>query len=141
MNEKSGKNYFFFEDLVELLQEVHFEEDSEATLLQALLDLDDDGDGMIPKEEMITYLSSMGEAFSQEEIKDFLSYAIRTHPQSSQTLKTSEKETYERNGRTCQRTKTLSKTLEPEEMIDLRLLCKVMMPVMSAREEILKAAS
>ena len=80
MNEKSGKNYFFFEDLVELLQEVHFEEDSEATLLQALLDLDDDGDGMIPKEEMITYLSSMGEAFSQEEIKDFLSYAIRTHP-------------------------------------------------------------
>jgi Ca2+-binding EF-hand superfamily protein len=48
--------------------------------MQALLDLDDDGDGMIPKEEMTTYLSSMGEAFTHEEIKDFLTYATKAQP-------------------------------------------------------------
>ncbi len=69
--------------------------------MQALLDLDDDGDGMIPKEEMTTYLSSMGEAFTHEEIKDFLTYATKAQPKVPQTLKTKEKETYDRNGRTC----------------------------------------
>jgi len=53
MAERLGKkNYFLFEDLIELLQEVTFQEDTEDTLMQALLDLDDDGDGFIPKEEM-----------------------------------------------------------------------------------------
>jgi len=65
MAERIGKkNYFLFEDLLELLQEVTFQEDTEDVLMQALLDLDDDGDGFIPKEEMLNYLSSMGEAFS-----------------------------------------------------------------------------
>ena len=64
MNEKRGKNYFLFEDLVELMQEYSFYEDTEAVLYQALLELDQDGDGLIPKDEMASYLTTMGETFS-----------------------------------------------------------------------------
>lgn len=142
MAERLGKkNYFLFEDLLELLQEVTFEEDTEDALMQALLDLDDDGDGFIPKEEMLTYLSTMGEAFSQEEIKDFLSYAVKAEPKDPLKVVAKEKESYDRNGRECTRVKKTEKTYPPEEMIDLNLLCKVMMPRVNAREDILKAAS
>lgn len=142
MAERLGKkNYFLFEDLIELLQEVTFQEDTEDTLMQALLDLDDDGDGFIPKEEMMNYLTSMGEAFSQDEIKDFLAYATKAQPKEDLKVFTKEKETYDRNGRECTRIKKKEKAYTPEEMIDLKLLCSVMMPRMNTREDILKAAS
>jgi Ca2+-binding EF-hand superfamily protein len=40
MNKKTNKNYFLFEDLLELLHEFNFIEDTEQELLSALYELD-----------------------------------------------------------------------------------------------------
>jgi len=66
---------------------------------------------------------------------------MKAEPKEALKVVTKEKETYDRNGRECTRVKKTEKTYPPEEMIDLKLLCQVMMPRMNAREEILKAAS
>ena len=51
-------------------------EDTEKEMLKALQELDHDADGFIPKEDMIQFLTGMGETFKEEEVMEFLKYAI-----------------------------------------------------------------
>ena len=44
--------------------------------MQALYDLDDDGDGYIPVRAMTDFLTQLGEVFSEQEAQDFIAYAL-----------------------------------------------------------------
>ena len=68
LTSKRNKNLFTFVDLLEILSDnSHFTEDSAEDLLVALRELDDDADGYIPVPDMMQFLTSLGEVFTEEE--------------------------------------------------------------------------
>ena len=50
--DKKGRGYFTMPDLVRLLNETGFQEDTQPDLLKALQELDDDADGFVEKEAL-----------------------------------------------------------------------------------------
>ena len=71
-----SKGFFNLEQLLTLLGEFEFKQDTEEEIIEAFRELDHDGDGYIPSEEFGKYLSQMGEGFNSEEIKEFMTYAL-----------------------------------------------------------------
>ena len=71
-----GGGRITIDKLIGLLQNTEFKEDNQADLLKDLYELDNDADGMIEKEELVTYLKTMGEGLSDEEMESFLKVAI-----------------------------------------------------------------
>lgn len=122
MEAKRKKNYFHFEDLVELLRDYHFLEDTEADLLGALRELDEDGDGLIPIEEMARFLTTMGETFTEEEINDFLAHAVKAQP--------TERALDDSNASIPQKPLT--------DHVDIVKLASLMMPVLNLRMELVR---
>lgn len=43
--------------------------------MEALRELDHDGDGLIPEKDMAEFLNTLGESFSDEELTDFMKHA------------------------------------------------------------------
>ena len=77
LTNKRNKNLFTFVDLLEILSDnPNLTEDSAEDLLVALRELDDDADGYIPVPEMLQFLTSLGEVFSEDEAQDFILYAL-----------------------------------------------------------------
>eukprot|EP00347_Sterkiella_histriomuscorum_P016552 403352759 len=74
--DKKHRGYFTLNDLIQLLSEFQFKEDTEMDLLNALQELDQGADGFIPKDMFVQYLTTVGEIFTQEEVNEFLKYAL-----------------------------------------------------------------
>ena len=62
-------------DLVRLLNETGFQEDTTSDLLKALQELDDDADGFVEKETIAKALTNLGEGLSREEVEMLLEIA------------------------------------------------------------------
>lgn len=68
--------YEKFEQLVlRIVKESEYPRDSEERIITAFQTLDPEGEGFIRKDELAAILSSQGEAFTQEEIDDFVDQA------------------------------------------------------------------
>ncbi|CDW86279.1 calmodulin [Stylonychia lemnae] len=74
--DKKHRGYFTFNDLIQLLSDFQFKEDTEMDLLNALQELDQGADGFIPKETFTHFLTTMGEVFNQDELNEFMKYAL-----------------------------------------------------------------
>ena len=66
--DKKNKGFFTLKELINLLENVNFKEDSQADLMFALSERDTDADGYIKREELAEYLRSVGEPLSEEEM-------------------------------------------------------------------------
>ena len=66
--DKKGRGYFTMPDLVRLLNETGFQEDTQPDLLKALQELDDDADGFVEKESLAQVLTHLGEGLNREEL-------------------------------------------------------------------------
>ena len=62
--------------LYTLLSQYQFEEDTQEGLRAAFNELDNDADGFISKKDMTTYLKTLGEGLSDEELTEFYKVAI-----------------------------------------------------------------
>ena len=70
--DKKGKGYFQMQDLINLLCNTGFTDDSQGDLLKSLQELDDDADGYVEKESIVKVLSMQGEGLTREEIQVLL---------------------------------------------------------------------
>ena len=66
--DKKNRGYFTLKELVNLLSNNSFTEDTQAGLLQALSELDNDADGFIEFDQLAEYLRTVGEPMSEEEM-------------------------------------------------------------------------
>ena len=73
--DKKNKGFFHMKQLVDLLQNRAFEEQSQQMLLSALQELDDDADGFIRKDELCQVLGSIGESLDRDEISKLMELA------------------------------------------------------------------
>ena len=62
-------------ELVTLLSEFKFKTDSQKVLLESFREIDHDGDGYIPKNELKKFLTSMGEPLEDHELTYLLELA------------------------------------------------------------------
>ena len=69
--DKKNRGYFTLKELVNLLSNNSFTEDTQAGLLQALSELDNDADGFIEFDQLAEYLRTVGEPMSEEEMQMF----------------------------------------------------------------------
>lgn len=65
--DKNQIGKFSMKELITLLSEFKFIFDKQKDLLEAFQDLDYDGDGYIPKDEMIKFMTIMGEPLDEKE--------------------------------------------------------------------------
>ena len=73
--DRKNKGYFTLKELVTLLEKYSFKEDTQAGLLEAFAELDQDADGFIEADELCDYLRSVGEPFTDEEMGEFVKLA------------------------------------------------------------------
>lgn len=84
--DKKNKGYFTFNDLIKLLQEFQFKEDTEQELLHAFQELDHDADGLIHKDTLANFLITMGEVFNSTEITEFMNAATDRHSENEDMI-------------------------------------------------------
>ena len=92
--------------------------------MQALYDLDDDGDGYIPVDAMTNFLTSLGEVFSEQEAQDFIAYAM------------GHKQPYNPNTINQSLNRSLQVRSSPSDRIDIKRVVEIMMPIVNARQEL-----
>ena len=73
--DKKNKGFFTMKELITLLSNRGFENQSQSELLNSLQELDDDADGFIQKEELGQILSMIGESLDREELSKFMELA------------------------------------------------------------------
>ena len=69
--DRKNRGYFTLKELINLLANFSFHDDTQSGLLQAFSELDTDADGFIEFSELEDYLKSVGEPLSEEEISLF----------------------------------------------------------------------
>ena len=74
--DKKRKGFFVMNDLLSLLTQTQFMEDSQEDLLKSLQDLDNDADGFITVKEMTDHLTKLGEPLNEQEMAQFMQLAI-----------------------------------------------------------------
>ena len=67
--DKKSLGYFSMKELVILLSEYKFKTDKRKDLYEALLEIDNNGDGYISKSELVKYMVSMGEPLEENEVE------------------------------------------------------------------------
>ena len=75
MSKSHVASSFSLKDLVELLSHFKFVHDKFSDLLKAFQELDQDGDGYIPEEEMVYFLTGMAETLNEAEVDYMLKLA------------------------------------------------------------------
>lgn len=73
--DRKQQGYFSENDLVILLSSYKFDIDKQSELLEAFRELDHDADGFVPRDQMIKYMTSMGEPLEQFEINYMMELA------------------------------------------------------------------
>ena len=67
--DKKSLGYFSMKELVILLSEYKFKTDKQKDLYEALLEIDNNGDGYISKKELTVYMKKMGEPLEDNEVE------------------------------------------------------------------------
>ena len=62
-------------DMVRLLSEYQFQQDRQSDLLIAFQELDHDADGYIPENDLVQFVTTMGEALEKNEVNYMLQMA------------------------------------------------------------------